>query len=182
MAGPIGEIGRIQRAHADVPGQRNIRIELGDGHADAGRCGVQARLRLTNVRAPFARARTEPPRPRLRDLRQGLGLAQLIVHSPRRFAGEHAEGVHRLLDLAIVSRQLPARVIELRPCLIHVELGGQPVLLAPPRQFEIVLRRFDVLLLARLQGLRSAQLHVGLDDLALQQDQCIIERFDCASA
>jgi hypothetical protein len=57
-------------------------------------------------------------------------LQQRGVHGARCLPGQQAQCVQRLLDLPVVSRQLAARLIELRARLVHVELRGQSVLLA----------------------------------------------------
>ncbi|MNH24407.1 hypothetical protein D3C79_843360 [compost metagenome] len=54
---PVTEVRELQRLKAGAAGQANARVEVGLGHADAGRGGVQLRLGLTDVRAALGQFR-----------------------------------------------------------------------------------------------------------------------------
>ena len=171
---PLRELAHVRGAQADLPGQRDVGIELRDRHADLGRGRVQLQLRAPHVGTPARQCGRQPDRHRRRQPRQrGRRLEQLVERAGRA-AHQIGQAVAQHRELLVVLRKLRADLRQARVGAAHVELAGQPVRGAIAREVEKVLLRLRQFQRQRAQCLRAAILQVGLRDLGLQREQRVV--------
>lgn len=94
---PTVQIATFEGLHADSPFEADTRVEIGLGHTDGRRGGMQLRLGVQDVGAPVGQPGRDADRHVGRQRRQGHGGTQLRIEGARLFAQQQRQGIHQAI-------------------------------------------------------------------------------------
>ncbi|KVE71155.1 hypothetical protein WI97_02835 [Burkholderia vietnamiensis] len=175
---PVRELAHVRGAQPDLTGQRDIRIELRDRHADVGRRRMQVGFRAADVGPPARERRRQADRHDGRHLRQCMRRGEPVVERARRAAHQIGERIAQQHDLLIELRQLRADLR--KPCVgtAHVEVAREAVRRLLSREVEQIALRALQLVGQLALAFGAAQLQIGLRDFGLERQQRVVAARD----